>query len=78
MVASYHNHHDDKPGHIALVRPGTKPADVLETEGPDIIQAGGHNYTSAPLKTGFAGHKYAWETAREVMFFAHAVPKGVL
>src|SRR5262249_12257755 len=39
VVASYRNHHDDKPGHIAIVRPSAKSDAVLDTEGPQIIQA---------------------------------------
>ena len=29
VVASYHNHHDDRPGHIAIVRPGSKTAEQM-------------------------------------------------
>ena len=29
VVASYHNHHDDRPGHIAIVRAGTKTAEQI-------------------------------------------------
>jgi hypothetical protein len=43
VVASYHNHHDDRPGHIAIVRPGSKTAEQIAAEGPDVIQAGSVN-----------------------------------
>ena len=29
VVASYHNHHDNKPGHIAIVRPSAKSAEAI-------------------------------------------------
>ena len=73
VVATYRNHHDDKPGHIAIVRPSTKSPGAIRAEGPEITQAGGTNYRSASLKTGFAGHRAAWDH-HEVMYYAHAVP----
>jgi len=71
VVASYRNHNAAKPGHIAIVRPSTKPVEALTVEGPDVTQAGLHNYTSTTLAKGFAGHPYAWIKAREVRFYAH-------
>jgi hypothetical protein len=70
VVATYHNHHDDKPGHIAIVRPSAKPSSTLTAEGPDIIQAGATNYTVVSLKQGFAGHPAAW-AKNEVLYYAH-------
>jgi hypothetical protein len=72
VVASYHNHYDDKPGHIAIVRPGDKSAEALMSEGPDVIEAGARNYSKISLVGGFAGHPHAWED-REVQFYAHAL-----
>jgi hypothetical protein len=72
VVATYHNHHDDMPGHIAIVRPSDKPLARVREEGPQIIQAGGTNYSSTSLAQGFAGHPAAWKK-REVRFYAHAV-----
>lgn len=72
VVASYHNHHDDKPGHTAIVRPGTKTPTVLASEGPDVIQAGSTNSRAISLKGGFAGHPAAWRD-KEVLYFAHPV-----
>ncbi|MDG4562257.1 MAG: hypothetical protein P9E88_13280 [Candidatus Competibacter sp.] len=72
VVAVYKNHHDDKPGHIALVRPSAKSAAEIDKEGPQITQAGSVNYPSTTLKRGFAGHPAAW-TRREVRYFAHAI-----
>ena len=72
VVATYRNHRDSKPGHIAIVRPGNKPRREIELEGPQITQAGGSNYTSTSLKRGFAGHPAAW-AHQEVRYYAHAV-----
>lgn len=72
VVATYKNHHDDKPGHIAIVRPSDKDVTSIREEGPQITQAGGTNYRSVPLKVGFAGHPAAWDH-QEVRFYTHAV-----
>jgi hypothetical protein len=72
VVATYHNHHDDKPGHIAIIRPSEKSRREIEQEGPQIIQAGGTNYTSTTLKRGFAGHPAAF-TRDEVRYYAHSI-----
>lgn len=72
VVAVYRNHHDDKPGHIAIVRPDTKSPHDIEIEGPQIIQAGGKNYLSTALNIGFASHPAAWKK-KEVRFFAHEI-----
>lgn len=72
VVATYKNHHDDKPGHIAIVRPSDKSAAAIRREGPQITQAGGTNYRDTTLQRGFAGHPAAWGKG-EVRFYAHAV-----
>jgi hypothetical protein len=72
VVASYRNHHDDRPGHIAIVRPGNKTAEQIAAEGPDVIQAGSVNRTSISLRDGFAGHPAAWRD-HEVVYYAHEV-----
>jgi hypothetical protein len=77
VVAAYRNHYDDKPGHIAIVRPSDKADAVVDVEGPQITQAGGTNYQSTTLKQGFAGHPAAWGR-HEVRFYAHAVDPGEL
>lgn len=77
VLASYHNQSDDRPGHIAIVRPGRKTAAQLAAEGPDVTQAGGTNYQSTNLKQGFAGHSRAWRS-QEILFFAHAVDPAAL
>ena len=77
VVAAYRNHHDDRPGHIAIVRPGNKSAAMIRREGPDITQAGSINYRDTSLQHGFAGHPAAWGKG-EVRFYAHAVEPGAL
>jgi len=72
VVAAYHNHYEDKPGHIAIIRPSEKSVADVESEGPQITQAGGTNYRSATLRQGFAGHPAAWGS-HEVRYYAHAV-----
>lgn len=72
VLASYRNRSDDKPGHIAIVRPGDKSTALLASEGPDVTQAGGTNYTKTSLKQGFAGHPRAW-ARQEILYFAHPV-----
>jgi hypothetical protein len=78
VVAAYRNHHDDMPGHIAIVRPSEKNDAELESEGPQITQAGGTNYCSTTLAQGFAGHPAAWKNRREVLFYAHPIDAAVL
>jgi hypothetical protein len=72
VVASYHNHHDNKPGHIAIVRPADKKAEDIAAEGPNVIQAGTINSASISLKAGFAGHTSAWNN-NEIDYYAHAL-----
>ncbi len=78
VIAIYRNHHDDKPGHTAIVRPSAKSDAVILAEGPEVAQAGGTNYNATSLQRGFAGHRAAWGKKREVRFFAHeiALPAG--
>lgn len=76
VVATYRNHHDDKPGHIAIVRPSERGDAAVRVEGPQITQAGGINYRDTTLAHGFAGHPAAWG-GHEVRFYAHIVtPAG--
>lgn len=72
VVAVYRNHHDDRPGHIAIVRPTAKSTKQISEEGPQITQAGGHNYFSTTVKQGFASHPAAWNK-QELQYFAHAL-----
>jgi hypothetical protein len=72
VVVVYRNHRDDKPGHIAIVRPILKSADALREDGPEITQAGGHNYNDSTVRIGFAGHPAAF-AGGEALYYAHAV-----
>ena len=70
-VASFKNEDDyfhGGHGHIAFIRPSTKSAAQVAKEGPQITQAGGHNFNSAPLNKGFAQQVIA---RHEVLFFAY-------
>jgi hypothetical protein len=70
VVAAYRNHKDDKPGHVAVVRPSGKGRARVREEGPQVAQAGATNYRSTSLAQGFSGHPSAWKK-HEVRFFAH-------
>jgi hypothetical protein len=72
VVASYHNHRDDKPGHIAIVRPAAMSPEAIVAAGPMVIQAGTVNSASIPAKDGFAGHIHAWRD-NEIDYYAHDV-----
>jgi hypothetical protein len=72
VVATYRNHHDSNPGHIAIVRPSSKSVREIQANGPQITQAGGTNYISTTLKQGFADHPGAWAN-NEVRYFAHVI-----
>ena len=72
VVVAYRNVHDDKPGHIALVRPSTKSEGQLREDGPDITQAGMSNYKRTTLKIGFSGHPRAFRE-NGVRYFSHHV-----
>lgn len=71
VVATYRNSRDNKPGHIAIVRPDPKDDAAIRADGPQISQAGATNYRDTTLRTGFAGHPAAWKHG-EVRYFAHA------
>ena len=74
VVAVYKNRNDEKPGHIAIVRPSDKSVQSIRADGPQITQAGGKNYRSTVLRIGFAGHPNAWNKS-EVRYYAHAVAR---
>ena len=49
-----------RAGHIAIVRPSDKTVALIEADGPDVIQAGMHNYQRVAMRIGFASHKAGW------------------
>ena len=70
VMVTCKNPNPDASGHIAVVRPSTKSDAEIQAEGPQIIQAGGHNYTSTSTKLGFEYHKEAFEKG-ELLYFVH-------
>ena len=72
IVAVYKENDPKHPGHIAIVRPSTKSDELIDAEGPQIIQAGANNARSTSLKAGFAHHPDAWGK-QKVRYFAHKV-----
>ncbi|MCI3132192.1 hypothetical protein [Phenylobacterium aquaticum] len=67
MVYASPNPH--KPGHIVVVRPAVRTVAELEQQGPQITQAGQHNYSSTVAAIGFAGHPGAWPNG--VRYYTH-------
>jgi hypothetical protein len=72
VVASYHSHRDNTPGHIAIVRPSVVTAETIAAVGPTLIQAGSVNSSAIPAKQGFAGHIHAWRD-NEIDYYAHDI-----
>jgi hypothetical protein len=70
VLASLKSPDATRPGHIAIVRPGNKDADLLAKEGPDVMQAGGTNSLRTTLRQGFGNHKKEYE---KIAFYAHVV-----
>ena len=70
VLASLKNPDPTKSGHIAIVRPGNKDAELLAKDGPDIMQAGGTNALRTTLRKGFGNHKKEYD---QIAFYAHAV-----
>lgn len=70
VLASLKNPDATRPGHIALVRPGTKDAAALAADGPDVMQAGGTNALRTTLRQGFGNHKKEYD---QIAFYAHVV-----
>jgi hypothetical protein len=70
VVACWKNPEEDDAGHIAVVRPAAKDASRLAREGPDIVQAGAHNYARTSVRHGFRLHPSAWRRG-EIRYYAH-------
>jgi hypothetical protein len=64
------------PGHIAIIRPSTKSSQMIDGEGPQIVQVGIYNVLSTSLKDGFRDHPDAWGK-QKVRYFAHKVETDV-
>src|SRR5262249_1091858 len=60
VVAVFKSEDPKRPGHIAVIRPSTKSDEEIQSEGPQITQAGGENHNSCSLKEGFHHHPGAF------------------
>jgi hypothetical protein len=72
VIASYRQPSPGKRGHIAIVRPSTKSDQLIEIEGPDIIQAGKTNYSLTSLSIGFKSFDQAFKK-NAIRYFAHYI-----
>jgi hypothetical protein len=72
VLVLYPNPDRHVPGHIAIVRPSEKSPKILEENGPEIIQAGEHNYTRTNVRIGFENHPGAWPGG--VLYYTHTLP----
>jgi len=70
VLATLKNPDATKAGHIAIVRPGIKDAELLAKEGPDVMQAGGTNALRTSMRKGFGNHKQEYD---QIAFYAHVV-----
>lgn len=70
VVATYKNHDDQRPGHIAIVRPTDRSRQSILDDGPEIIMAGVENYQSTTVKHGFANHPTAFADD-EIRYYQH-------
>ena len=59
-----------RAGHVAIVRPSDKSVALVAADGPDVIQAGMHNYQQAAMRIGFAAHKAGWSSGA-IEYFWH-------
>ncbi len=77
VAVVFQNPNRRKSGHIALVRPSDKADTLVQTEGPEIIQAGGTNHASTSVQVGFRRHRGAWVNGErhQVRFYAHPSPR---
>lgn len=69
VVVAFREKNEAKSGHIAIVRPSNKSDALIDTEGPQIIQAGATNYSSTSVKTGFRHHAGAFPSG--VKYYVH-------
>jgi hypothetical protein len=77
VVVVCKNPDESRPGHIAIVRPSLRSDKKILSDGPEIIQAGIHNYTSTTTKEGFKNHLGAFENG-QLLYFAHSVSMSIL
>ncbi len=69
VAAVFQNPDKHKPGHAALIMPDERTIGKIKEEGPEVIQAGQHNYAGASLIVGFKNHITKWpETGIEFYY----------
>ena len=69
VIAAFLSEKENKSGHIAIIRPSLKSIAELESDGPQIIQAGKKNYSSTSVRIGFINHKNAFPS--KIFYFHH-------
>ena len=69
VLAVYQNPDPHTPGHVAIVRPSLRSAEVLEADGPELIQAGQHNHNKINTRVAFENHPGAWPDG--IRFYWH-------
>ena len=72
VVVCYQNRERDDPGHIASVRPGNKSRRLIESEGPDVMQAGAVNAREISVRQAFRRHLKAWREGR-LHYYVHVI-----
>jgi len=60
VVIAYESPNPHTPGHIVIVRPAEKTPEALAQDGPEIAQAGTHNYSDSIAAKSFTHHPGAW------------------
>lgn len=74
VLATWRNPNSNRPGHIAIVRPSKKNEFELQTDGPEIAQAGISNSINTSAKIGFKHHIGNWVIrSKEVKYFTHTI-----
>ena len=73
VVVVFANPNKHEPGHVAIVRPSGKSSQMLERDGPQIIQAGQHNHASTVVRVGFSNHAGAFPDG--VRYYMHPIER---
>lgn len=60
----------ERPGHIAIVRPGDAHDEKVPQDGPAVMMAGEKNARSLSMRQAFAAHAGAWPD--KIALFAHS------
>ena len=62
----------DEAGHVAIVRPSAKNRALIDSEGPDVIQAGRINYGKTTLKRAFKLSNKVRKLKR-IRYYSHSI-----